>query len=103
MSSLGIDVPTLANMAFLDESFIDSIIDNEKEYDEIDEFDRSLISSVLHCKPEYFVDQSIQKKDILESTLNRGDDTLKSRLVKVKIQDFMNDYAFVNEVMKEVE
>jgi hypothetical protein len=33
--------------------------------------------------------------------MNRGKDSIKSKNVKAKIQDFMNDYAFVNEVLLE--
>ena len=33
--------------------------------------------------------------------MNRGRDSVKSKNVKVKIQDFMNDYIFVNEVLLE--
>lgn len=102
MNSLGIDVSTLADMTFMDIDSIVSIVENKKYYEEIDEFDMSLISSALHCEPEFFVDSYVRKKDLLFSTMNRGRDTVKSRVVKAKIQDFMSDYALVSEIMTEV-
>ena len=33
--------------------------------------------------------------------MSRGKDSVKSKNVKAKIQDFMNDFAFVNEVLLE--
>ena len=33
--------------------------------------------------------------------MNRGKDSDKSKNVKAKIKDFMNDFAFVNEVLLE--
>lgn len=102
MDSLGINVSTLADMTFMDIDSITSIIEDKKYYEEIDEFDMSLISSALHCAPGFFVDSSVRKNDLLFSTMNRGRDTVKSRVVKAKIQDFMNDYAFVSEVMTEL-
>ena len=48
-----------------------------------------------------FVNEEKRKKDLLISTMNRGKDTVKSKNVKAKIQDFMNDYAFICEVLSE--
>lgn len=77
------------------------IIDNELSYEDIDEFDLSMICSALHCDSRYFVDSEVKNEDLLVSTMNRGKDTIKSKNVKAKIQDFMNDYAFVNDVLSE--
>ena len=98
---LGIDVSTLSKMTFMDEEVINDVINNKFAFEEIDEFDLSLICSALHCDAQYFVNGEVRNKDLLISTMNRGKDSIKSKNVKAKIQDFMNDYAFVNEVMLE--
>jgi hypothetical protein len=101
MNLLGIDVPALSKMTFMDEEVINDIINNKSAYEDIDEFDMSLICSALHCDALYFVNDEVRNKDLLVSTMNRGKDSIKSKNVKAKIQDFMNDYAFVNEVLLE--
>ncbi len=101
MNLLGINVSTLSEMTFMDEEVIVDIINNNLAYEDIDEFDLSLICNALHCDALYFVDSGVRNKDLLVSTMNRGKDSVKSKNVKAKIQDFMNDYAFVNEVLLE--
>lgn len=99
MNLLGIDVSTLAEITFMDEETISDIIQNRVSYEDIDEFDMSLICSVLHCDARYFIDDKVKNKDLLISTMNRGNDSIQSKNVKAKIQDFMNDFTFINEVL----
>ena len=99
MDLLGINVSALSEMTFLDEDTINDIIENRLAYENIDEFDMSLICSVLHCDARYFIDGEVRNRDLLVSTQNRGKDSVKSKNVKAKIQDFMNDLAFVNEIL----
>jgi len=101
MNLLGIDISTLSEMTFMDEDVICDIINDKCSYEEIDEFDLSLICSALHCDAHYFIDDEVRKSDLLISTMNRGKDSLKSKNVKARIQDYMNDYAFINEVLLE--
>ena len=101
MNLLGINISTLSEMTFMDEEVISDIISDKAAYEEIDEFDLSLICSALHCEPQYFIDSEVRNCDLLITTMNRGKDSVKSKNVKAKIQDFMNDYAFVNEVLLE--
>lgn len=101
MNLLGINISTLSEMTFIDEEVISDIISNETAYEEIDEFDLLLICSALHCDSQYLIDGEVRNCDLLISTLNRGKDSVKSKNVKAKIQDFINDYAFVNEVLLE--
>ena len=101
MNLLGIDVSTLSEMTFMDEDVLKDILNNKQAYEDIDEFDLSLICSALHCDTIYFIDGEVRNKDLLVSTMNRGKDSVKSKNVKAKIQDFMNDYAFVNEILLE--
>ena len=101
MNLLGIDISTLSEMTFIDEEVISDIINNGSAYEEIDEFDLSLLCNALHCDSQYFVYSEVRNNDLLISTMNRGKDSVKSKNVKAKIQDFMSDFAFVNEVLLE--
>lgn len=101
MDLLGIDISTLSNITFLAEDVISDIINDKFSLEEIDEFDLSLICSALHCDAQYFVNDEVRNKDLLISTMNRRKDTVKSKNVKAKIQDFMNDYAFISGVLSE--
>lgn len=102
MDSLGLTVETLASKSFFELEDVKTIIDNKIALEDIDEYDFQLLCSVLHCKPEFFKDPSIREKDLLVATMNRGTDNKKSIAVKVKIQDFMNDFVLVNEVLAEI-
>ena len=99
MNLLGINVSALSEITFMDEETIRDIIENRLSYEDVDEFDMSLICSALHCDTQYFIDGEVRNKDLLISTMNRGKDSVKSKTVKPKIQDFMKDFAFVNEVL----
>ena len=101
MNLLGINVSALSEITFMDEETISDIIENRLSYEDVDEFDMSLICSALHCDTQYFIDGEVRNKDLLISTMNRGKDSVKSKTVKAKIQDFMKDFAFVNEVLLE--
>lgn len=102
MNLLGLTVEEVADKTFLEEEVIHAIISNEIALEEMDEFDLSLICGVLHCREEYFTDSNVKEKDLLLVSMNRGMDNQKSRNVKAKIQDFMNDFAFVTDVLSEV-
>ncbi|MBQ1394158.1 MAG: hypothetical protein IIY81_11655 [Lachnospiraceae bacterium] len=101
MNLLGIDISALSEITFMDEKIISGIIEDRIPYEDVDEFDMSLICSALHCDVEYFVDDKVKSKDLLISTMNRGKDSIKSKKVKAEIQDYIKDYSFVNEVMLE--
>ena len=101
MNLLGIDVSTLSKMTFMDEEIISDIVNNKSAYEDIAEFDLSLICSALHCDAQYFVDGEVRNNDLLISTMNTGKDSIKSKNVKAKIQDFISDYDFVNEMTLE--
>ena len=100
MNLLGIDVSALSEITFMDEETISDIIENRVSYEDIDEFDMSLICSALHCDIQYFVDDEVKNKDLLISTMSRNDSG-KSNNVKAKIQDYMNDIAFADEELSE--
>lgn len=85
----------------MDEDTINGMMENKLAYEDIDEFDIALICSALHCDNRYFTDSKVRDKDLLISTMNRGKDSVKSKNVKAKLQDFINDFAFVNETLLE--
>ncbi len=101
MDLLGLTAKQVAERAFMEENDINLIINNKVALDDIDEFDISLICNILHCKPEYFTDTMVKSKDLLVAAMNRGNDNEISIGVKAKIQDFLNDFAFVKEVLAE--
>lgn len=102
MSLLGLTAKEMADKTFMEQEDIDAILNDNLALEEIDEFDISLICSVLHCKKEFFTDAAEKQKDLLMASMNRGLDNEKSMQVKAKIQDFMNDFVFVTEVLSEV-
>jgi len=101
MNLLGLTADEVADKAFMEKGEIDAIIQNKIALEEIDEFDLSLICGVLHCKADFFADADVKEKDLLAASMNRGGDNEKSMKVKAKIQDFINDFAFVTNILSE--
>lgn len=101
MNSLGLSAEELAEKTFMEYNDIQAIVDNEVALDNIDEFDFSLICSALHCKLDFFTDETVKERDLLVNAMNRGNDNKESMKVKAKIQDFINDFTFVNEILTE--
>lgn len=102
MKLLNINIETLAHNTFIDDNVINSIINDEKSLDDIDEFDLALISDALHCSENYFTDENVRKNDFLTATMNRGTDSQKSIKIKSKISDYMNDFVFLSEIYNEI-
>lgn len=100
MNTLEIDATTLAEMVFMDEGTIKNIINNEIPYEMIEEFDIALICNVLHCDEQYFAYPNIHE-DFLTAIFNQEKDSTKSKKVKIKIHNFLNDFIFVNEAMSD--
>lgn len=103
MNLLGLTVEDVASRTFLEKDDVDAIIHDRIGLPDIDEFDFSLICSVLHCKPEYFTDKTVKDSDLLAVSMNRGSDNEKSLNVKAKLQDYLDDLSFVNEILLEVD
>lgn len=103
MNLLSLTVDEVADKVFMEKENIDAIIQNKIALEEIDEFDMSLICSVLHCSTEFFIDADAKEKDLLVASMNRGLDNEKSMKVKAKIQDFMSDFAFATSILSEIE
>lgn len=102
MDLLGLTVEEVADKTFIEKNIINEIIQNEIPIEDIDEFDLSLLCSILHCSENFFTDPEVRERDLLSASMNRGLDNKKSMNVKAKLQDFMNDFAFVSEIMSEV-
>lgn len=102
MDLLGLTVKEVADKTFLEEDAVIAIINNEIPLEGVEEFDFSLLCSVLHCREDFFTNPEVREKDLLSASMNRGLDDKKSMNVKAKLQDFMNDFAFVTDVLSEV-
>lgn len=100
MNTLEIDATTLAEMVFMDEGTIRNIINNEIPYEMIEKFDIALICNVLHCDEQYFAYPNIHE-DFLTVIFDQEKDSTKSKKVKIKIHNFLNDFIFVNEAMSD--
>lgn len=101
MNVLNMDAKELASRAFIDETHIQAIINNEVALNDIDEFDFAFICSALHCNTEFFINESIRQKDLLTNVMNSGKSDEKFIKAVAKIQDFINDFNFINEVLLE--
>jgi len=99
MNMLNIDCSILSKESFVDEDVIKKLIANELAYEEINTFDLELLCNSLHCDTRYFIDDDVKRRDLVFSTMNRTKDTLGSIKVKAKIQDFLNDYIFMKNIL----
>lgn len=97
---LGLDSTTLASMPSLDEDLVNSIAENKLAYEDIDEFDLALLCNALHCEPSYFINGEVKSKDFLAKTIKQTD-SLEVKKIKIKVRDFVNDFAFINKIAKE--
>ena len=102
MELLGLTVKEVADKTFLEEDVVAAIINNEISLENIEEFDFLLLCSVLHCQKDFFTDSEARERDLLSASMNRGLDDKKSMDVKAKLQDFMNGFAFVTDILSEV-
>ena len=60
----------------------------------------ALICNFLHCDEQYFAYPNIHN-DFLERILDKEKDSNASKKTKIKIQDFLNDFMFINGVVSE--
>ncbi|WP_160676752.1 hypothetical protein [Clostridium sp. C8-1-8] len=91
----------LSDEALVDMDELNSILNNDVSYSEIDEITLEFISNVVYCKPEYFIDEAVRKRDIVNACYNRGDSTPKSNKIKGILQSFTEDLAFLIELKGE--
>lgn len=98
MELFNMDVASLSAESFVDIETLHRILADDLE--EIDEFDINMIASSLFCTPEYFYDAGVRAMDIVTNSLNRGIENTKSILSKAKIQNFVRDFVFIQEIME---
>lgn len=101
MRLLGLSVEELAKKVFIEPQYAQAIFEGKVSLDDVDEFDLSLICSALHCKPEFFIDENVRKRDLLSNANLKKSDNRQSIKAKARIQDFINDFVFVKEVLSE--
>jgi hypothetical protein len=99
MDMLGFSSESLANNTMLEEQYIEDIMNDHIELENIDDFDSELLSNALFCDIYYFKDMSIRSKDVVFCSMNRGIDTVKSNLAKAKIQSYMRDLIWIKEAL----
>lgn len=99
MQLLGIGIPALSEASFVEKDMIQDLLENRRSHEMIDLFDRDLICSALSCDPSYFTDDGVREKDLLIATRRRKD-SVTSRKVKAKLQDFMRNWSFVTRITK---
>lgn len=96
MNLLDIDISRLSEITFIDKDIINDILEDKLPYEQIDDFDMSMICSALHLDEQYFTNNQARDMDFLSSVSEN--DSVKSNTVKAKLQDFVNDFAFLNEM-----
>lgn len=99
MKLLDLTADEVAEKTFMEKEAIDAIIQDRIALEQMDEFDVSLICNVLHCRLDFFTDEKRKENDILVSSIHKELDSVKSLKIKAGIQDFVNDFAFVTEVL----
>lgn len=90
----------LAQETFIDIRIIENILNDEINYDEIDQFDRELISSALLCQPNYWIDSKVREKDIVNASLNRGINDFNTNKIKAKVQQCTSDLFFLQSLIE---
>ncbi|PSL96324.1 hypothetical protein C6C12_19180, partial [Clostridium botulinum] len=95
MECLNVSVNKLSDLSLVEEDIITNIIEQNLSVEDIDEMDLDFISQALYCTPEYFYDSKIREKDVINHCLNRGENNVRANLVKVKLQQFANDFEFL--------
>ena len=103
MKLLEISLDDLVNMTYIDLDLLERLYNNELDFEELDEYDREILTNSLFCSKNYFLDENERKYDIVMTSLNRGQEQdSKAIMTKCKLQRYINDFVFVNELRKGV-
>ena len=103
MTALDINIELLSEKSFVDQEVIEDILYDTIDSDDIDTFDLELISKCLYCDINYFIDKSVRGKDMIHSSMNRGNNDVKSNNVKGQLQVVVNDFVFLRQIMSEIQ
>ena len=102
MKLLEISFDDLVNITYIDSDLLEQLYNNELDFEKLDEYDKEILANALFCSKNYFLDENERKYDIVISSLNRGkEQDNKAIMTKCKLQRFVNDFVFVNELGKE--
>ncbi|EOU1743909.1 hypothetical protein [Clostridium perfringens] len=102
MNALGMNAKEVSDNTLIDECVINEILEDKLSISEMDILDVEFLAESLYCTPEYFLDENIRKKDVLNSSLNRGRNSIKSNIIKAKIQVVMEDFGFMNDIYSSI-
>ena len=91
MSLMGITLEELADKSFLTKEYIEEILSDSVVLEGINDYDLALICNILGVKEEYFSDEKVRNNDLLTDG-----DTKKVKEVKVRLQNYMHDFNFLN-------
>lgn len=98
LDKFGMTREQFVKASMLDEAVLNRIFDNSVSPDQLDYFDLSVISNVLFCTPEYFLDPNIRSQDVVSCCFNRGEDTHCSNITKAKLQSLVRDIAYLHDL-----
>lgn len=102
MKILGISIDDLSNSTYIDVEILQGLYNNELDFNDIDEYDKKILCNALFCSEEYFINAKARKFDIVTSSVNRGKEQDEIAIkTKCKLQRFIKDFVFVNELRKE--
>jgi len=105
MGFYNININKLSDESFINLGILQDIINNKISLKNIDEFDLNMISSVLYCTTEYFINEEIRNNDLvymLNCNCNEkfGNDlNIKNKMLIGKIQNFCKDFIFCNNIL----
>lgn len=85
MNLMGISLSELSECVQMDEATLQDILNGKTAWDDVDSFDQFLICSALRVIPTYLAGET-------------ENDTRKSRLIRARVQEFVEDFALIREV-----
>jgi hypothetical protein len=98
MSDMGVSAELLAQETLMEIDDIRDIMEDRIDFEQIDEFDRGLISVVLLCNPDYFLDENVRNRDIVNASLNRGNSDFRTNMIKAIVQQCTDDLLFLQSI-----
>ncbi len=103
MKLLKISLDDLVNITYIDSDLLEQLYNNELDFEELDEYDKEILTNSLFCSKNYFIDENERKYDIVMCSLNRGkEQDARAIMTKCKLQRYVNDFVFVNKIRKEL-
>lgn len=97
---LGISLNELSSLTFIDIEILKNLHNNKLDYDNLEEYDKSLLCDALYCSEEYFFDECERERDLIGASMNRGSKQDKVAIeTKCKIYKFIKDYTFIDEII----